>query len=127
MRTYTAKGPHKRPCDLCGESILIGDSVVSWPFVSEDGPSGSDIMRVHKTCYAIADAACIEEFTKGHAFEERSDVPIAGTWLATMRKYEASQDLAAARVKWLRAELCRHEATEASLRNRLRELTGRDR
>lgn len=55
MKPYIAKSPHKRPCDLCGSAILVGDRVKPWCWTSEDGPGDGygGICRTHVTCYTI--------------------------------------------------------------------------
>ena len=95
MKTYIAKGPHKRSCDLCGEKIEPGDRVETWCYVGEDGPASSNIMRVHATCHAISNRDGIDEWTLRHAFEERGEFPTE--WIPTMRKLEARRALRAAR------------------------------
>ena len=75
-KLYTAKTPHKRACDLCGRPILVGDRVVTWPWVNPDEGPGSgrmgNIMRVHRACHAVhvANDCNPESFTPGLAFEE---------------------------------------------------------
>lgn len=69
MRTYTAKSKHARPCDLCGRAILPGDRVKSWPWLGDEPPATSNIMRVHATCEAIQVREKIEEWNLGEGFE----------------------------------------------------------
>ncbi len=33
MKAYTAKGPHKSPCDLCGVPVLPGDHMLTWAYL----------------------------------------------------------------------------------------------
>lgn len=97
MRTYIAKGPHKRGCDLCGDAILPGDLVATWCWVNEDGPGEpggfGNVMRVHETCEEINEACGFHErWNLGSAFEEWDDegevphlVPKAKAALAAAR------------------------------------------
>lgn len=78
MKRYTAKGPHKRPCDLCGTTVIPGDKMVTWCYVGEDGPSSSNIIRVHETCHAIYEREGIEEFRFGRAFHEDRGYGLGG-------------------------------------------------
>ncbi len=87
-RTYIAKGPHKRTCDLCNDPILPGDKVATWCWVAEE-IQDSNIMRVHDTCNTIYEREGMEEFTRGRAFED------------TKFQYEATVALADARGKHL--------------------------
>lgn len=58
MKTYVAKTPHKRPCVLCGDTIIPGDRVSQWSWVNEDfkkkGDGFGGITRVHASCDRIA-------------------------------------------------------------------------
>ena len=43
---YTAKRTHKRPCDLCGKTIVVGQLYLRWVWI--DGTPMS--VRVHSEC-----------------------------------------------------------------------------
>ena len=68
MIRYTAKGPHKKGCALCGVEIIPGDSMVRWMYVSPEGPSDSNIVRAHETCEVIYAREEIETFRWGEAW-----------------------------------------------------------
>lgn len=71
---YIAKGPHKRPCDLCGVAILPGDLVEAWMWVAEE-PCYSNIIRAHATCSEILRREGIEEWGPlGAAFADNPEV-----------------------------------------------------
>jgi len=44
---YAAKRAHKKPCDLCGEPIVIGDPCIRWTYMDDYAPSR---VRVHAAC-----------------------------------------------------------------------------
>ena len=86
-RSYTAKGPHKRPCDLCGAVVIPGDRMDSWMWVADE-PCNSNIIRAHSTCVEIMHRVGIEEWGPlGAAFEDDSElVAEAAGALAEARK-----------------------------------------
>ena len=43
---YTAKRTHKRPCDLCGKTIVVGQLCSRWTWI-DDTPMS---VRVHSEC-----------------------------------------------------------------------------
>jgi hypothetical protein len=43
---YTVKRPHKGPCDLCGEPLVVGDKALRWT-VKDDIIA---TLRVHEAC-----------------------------------------------------------------------------
>lgn len=77
MRTYTAKGPHKRPCDCCGHPILPGDTIKTWMSMNPEGVPGEgnfgNIMRAHAPCEAITSREMYETWELGQAF-------VGNTW-----------------------------------------------
>lgn len=77
-KPYVAKGPHKRPCDLCGTEVRPGDRMLMWAWTNDqwDGPGTGfgDIMRVHEPCHALSVELRLGEWEKGAAFRnEDSD------------------------------------------------------
>lgn len=87
-RTYLARGPHKRTCDLCDQPILPGDQVVTWAWVAEE-IQDSNIMRVHETCHLIYERESMEDFTRGQAFEDSPLEQEAMVNLVTSRFFRA--------------------------------------
>ena len=47
VEDYRAARKHKRPCDLCGASIRVGQRCRRWKF-NDDGVLG--LVRVHREC-----------------------------------------------------------------------------
>ena len=45
-KEYVAAREHKRPCDLCGEDIVVGQSCLRWTWI-DDTPMST---RVHGRC-----------------------------------------------------------------------------
>lgn len=66
---YTARGPHKRPCDLCGTPILPGDLVEAWCWMGSEIGHG-DIIRVHASCNDLKEEYQLEEWVLGEAFDK---------------------------------------------------------
>lgn len=67
-RNYTARSPHKRPCDICGVRVEVGDAMTTWCYLGEDGPESSNIIRAHESCAAIVEREEIEAWALGKAF-----------------------------------------------------------
>lgn len=45
---YVAARPHRRPCDLCGEPIVPGQSCEKWTYFQRHDPPME--IRVHQSC-----------------------------------------------------------------------------
>jgi hypothetical protein len=83
--TYVAKSKHKRPCDLCGCAIKIGDDVATWTWLGDEPPASSNIMRVHVSCEVVRLEHDIDEWTLGEAFDEEPMFSEARKALAAAR------------------------------------------
>lgn len=47
-QTYVARLPHRRPCDLCGEAIQVGQTCERWTYFPRGDPPST--IRVHAAC-----------------------------------------------------------------------------
>ena len=45
---YDVKRPHKRPCDLCGEPLTVGQPALRWVWKDDDVLT---TLRVHRACH----------------------------------------------------------------------------